>query len=76
MSYLTAEKCDNLKDDRAIDYGEEAIPERDPAYRRPTGTLCDPETVEYISLEERRHLTRRLEQLGMRPAKAVFLAAL
>jgi hypothetical protein len=76
MRYWATEKFDNLEDEPIVDYSEEAIPERDPAYRRPAGTLCDPETIEYVSREERHALARRLEQLGMSPAKVAFVASL
>jgi hypothetical protein len=76
MRYWTEEKLDTLEDDPITDYSEEAIPERDPAYRRLAGTLCDPETAEYMCLEERRALARRLEELGMRPAKVAFVTSL
>jgi hypothetical protein len=58
------------------DYSEEAIPERDPAYRLPAGTLSETKTVEYISQAERQALIRCLEQLGMSPARAALVASL
>jgi hypothetical protein len=59
-----------------IDYSEEAIPERDPAYRLPGGTLYETQTVEYISAAKRLALIRSLEQLGMSPARAAMVASL
>jgi hypothetical protein len=76
MTYGATEKYEYLQDDQIADYSEEAVPERDPAYRRPAGTLCDPETAEYVPLEERRALAQRLEELGMSPAKVAFVARL
>jgi hypothetical protein len=76
MRYCAAGKYDNRADDPIADYSEEAIPERDPSHRRPAGTLCDPETVDYVPLEERRALARRLEELGMSPARVAFVVSL
>src|SRR5262249_39311925 len=47
------------------DYSEEAIPERDPAYRLPAGTDYGTKTVDYMPAAERRALARCLEELGM-----------
>jgi hypothetical protein len=58
------------------DYSEEAIPERDPAYRLPVGTGCEQATVEALSAEVRRDLARRLQELGMSRARAVVVASL
>jgi hypothetical protein len=58
------------------DYSEEAIPERDPAYRLPDGTISDTNTVEYLPAEQRLSLARCLEQLGMPRARAEFIANL
>jgi hypothetical protein len=63
-------------DDPPADYSEEAIPERDPAYRLPAGTDCDEPTVEAISAEMRREMAIRLQQLGMSRARAAVLASL
>jgi hypothetical protein len=60
----------------SIDYSEEAIPERDPAYRLTAGTSCETETIEHLPAAERRALARRLEQLGMSPARALLVATL
>ena len=76
MRYCSAENYENLEDNPITDHSEEAISERDPAYRRLAGTLCDPETAEYASPEERRALARCLEELGMSPAKVAFVARL
>jgi hypothetical protein len=59
-----------------IDYSEEAIPERDPAYRLPDVTLADSQTLEYLPPSERLALARCLEELGMSPARAAFVASL
>ena len=56
------------------DSSEEAIPERDPAYRLTDGTPCETQTVEHLPAPERRALARRLEQLGMSRARATILA--
>ena len=61
---------------KGIDYSEEALPERDPAYRLPDGTLSDGQTVEEMPSHVRQELARRLEQLGMNPAKAAMVASL
>ena len=58
------------------DYSEEAIPERDPAYRLSDGTFDDSQTVEQLPAAERLALARRLEELGMSPARAAFAAGL
>jgi hypothetical protein len=59
-----------------IDYSEEAIPERDPAYRLSDGTLHEEQTLEYLPAAERLALARCLEQLGMSPARAALVASL
>jgi hypothetical protein len=58
------------------DYSEEAIPERDPAYRLQDGTLKETHTVEYLPAAERIALARQLEQLGMSAARAAVVANL
>jgi hypothetical protein len=58
------------------DYSEEAIPERDPAYRTLDGTLCEEQTVEVMPEDVRLALARCLEQLGMSAAKAALVATL
>jgi hypothetical protein len=58
------------------DYSEEAIPERDPAYRLPDGTDYAEPTVEAVSAEERLDLARCLERLGMSPSRAAIVARL
>ena len=58
------------------DYSEEAIPERDPAYRLCDGTLSESQTVEYLPAAERLALARRLEQLGMSRARATIVSRL
>ena len=58
------------------DYSEEAIPERDPAYRLSAGTSCDTQTVEHLPAAERLALARCLEQLGMSHARAQLMASL
>jgi hypothetical protein len=60
----------------ATDYSEEAIPERDPAYQLPAGTLHESQTVEYLPAAERLALARCLEQLGMNPTRAAMVASL
>jgi hypothetical protein len=76
MRYREEEKPDTFEVEPITDYSEEAIAERDPAYRLPAATLCDVETVEYLPLEERRVLARRLEELGMSPGRVAFVASL
>src|SRR5438045_9529530 len=61
---------------RAVDYSEEAIPERDPAYRPLDDTLYKGQTVEVVPAEVRPALARRLEQLGMNSARAAMVARL
>jgi hypothetical protein len=63
-------------DSACRDYSEEAIPERDPAYRLPVGMSYEQATVEAVSAEVRRDLERRLQELGMSRAKATFVASL
>jgi hypothetical protein len=57
------------------DYSEEAIPERDPAYRLSAGPEYEQATVEFLSAEVRRDLARRLQEMGMSRAKAVVVAS-
>jgi hypothetical protein len=59
-----------------IDYSEEAIPERDPAYQLPHGTSYEAQTVEILTAAERCALARSLEQLGMSAARAAMVANL
>jgi hypothetical protein len=59
-----------------IDYSEEAIPERDPAYRLPDGTLHQTRTVEHVPAAVRRDLVRRLKELGMSAVRAAMVASL
>ena len=67
----------NSNDQRTCtDYSEEAIPERDPAYRLPKGTLNETRTVEYVTPSERLALARCLEQFGMSTATAAMVASL
>jgi uncharacterized Ntn-hydrolase superfamily protein len=63
-------------EDSAIDYSEEAIPERDPSYRLQDDTLYKAQTVEVIPAEVRLELARALEQLGMSSARAAMVASL
>jgi hypothetical protein len=58
------------------DYSEEAIPERDPAYRLPDAAPYETQTVEHLPAAERRVLARCLEQFGMNRARATIIAAL
>ena len=58
------------------DYSEEAIPERDPGYRLADGTREDGQTVDHLPAAERLALARRLEELGMSPARAALAASL
>jgi hypothetical protein len=58
------------------DYSEEAIPERDPGYRTPGGTLHEDQTVDAVPADVRHALRRALEQLGMSPARAAAVASL
>lgn len=60
----------------SIDYSDEAIPERDPAYRLPDHTLHETQTVEAVPTEVRLMLARRLEELGMDPARAALVVTL
>src|SRR5258708_911374 len=53
-----------------IDYSEEAIPERDPAFDLVDLSPCDTLTIEIVPIEVRRALARRLEELGMKAARA------
>ena len=62
--------------EHACDYSEEAIPERDPAYRLSGGTDYEEPTVEALSREVRQDLARRLQQLGMSRARATVVATL
>lgn len=57
-------------------YSEEAIPERDPAYRLSDGTCDDTQTVEHLPAAERLALARSLEHLGMSRARAAFVVSL
>jgi hypothetical protein len=67
----------NSKDQRTCtDYSEEAIPERDPAYRLPDGTVYETQTVEVMPAAARLALARCLEQLGMSASRAAMVASL
>jgi hypothetical protein len=66
----------NSDNDGAVDYSEEAIPERDPAYRPLDDTLYKVQTVEIVPAEVRLALARSLEQLGMNSARAAMVARL
>jgi hypothetical protein len=59
-----------------LDYSEEAIPERDPAYRLLDDTICETPTIEAVPADVRLALARRLEQLGMSSARAAMVASL
>ena len=59
-----------------IDYSEEAIPERDPAFDLVDLSPCDTMTIEIVPIEIRRALARRLEELGMKPERAALVASL
>jgi len=72
MRYQKEEELDAL----CTDYSEEAIPERDPAYRLADGTRYETKTIEYIPAFERIALARYLEKLGMSPARAAFVVNL
>jgi hypothetical protein len=61
---------------RRTDYAEEAIPERDPAYRALDGTLYEEQTVESMPADVRLALARSLEQFGMSAARALLVASL
>lgn len=61
---------------RLSDYSEEAIPERDPAYRTSAGTLHEEQTVDELPAAMRRHLARRLQELGMSATRAALVASL
>jgi hypothetical protein len=58
------------------DYSEEAIAERDPAFRPMDGTLSEAQTVDVVPADVRLALARSLEQLGMTPARAALVASL
>ena len=58
------------------DYSEEAIPERDPAYRLPNDSQNQEPTMDIVSTETRLELARCLQQMGMSRAKASALASL
>jgi hypothetical protein len=72
MTYFAEQKDERV----CTDYSEEAIPERDPAYRLPDGTCCETQTVVHLPAAERLALARCLEQLGMSHARALLLANL
>jgi hypothetical protein len=67
----------NSKGERSsTDYSEEAISERDPAYRTLDGTLYDTQTIDDMRSDERLALARCLEQLGMSAVRAALVANL
>src|ERR1700682_823720 len=59
-----------------IDYSEEAIPERDPAFDLGDLSPCDTLTIEIVPIQVRRALASRLEELGMKPTRAALVASL
>jgi len=58
------------------DYSEEAIPERDPAYRGFEGTLHQEQTVDDVPAEVRRARARQLERFCMSAARAAMVTNL
>jgi hypothetical protein len=82
MKYHETEKWDTRLpspsngESSCADYSQEAIPERDPAYRTPDGTLYEGQTVEVIPADLRLTLARCLEHFGMSAARAAVLATL
>jgi hypothetical protein len=77
LPFAGARLLPNADDEQTCtDYSEEAIPERDPAYCLPDGTLNDTQTAEYLPAAERRALARYLEQLGMSATMAAMVANL
>ena len=60
----------------STDYSEEAIPERDPAYRTVDGTLYEEQTIDEMPADVRRALARCLEQLGMSRSRAALVVSL
>jgi hypothetical protein len=58
------------------DYSEEAIQERDPAYRLPVGTRYEGQTVEVMPADVRLALARCLQQFGMSASRAAVIATL
>jgi hypothetical protein len=63
-------------DENRTDYSEEAIAERDPAYRLSAGTLHETQTVVYLPPAERRDLARSLKEFGMSAIRAALMASL
>ena len=82
MEYVYTEKCDILRTWELLpsadgqDYSEEAIPERDPACRLNGGTWNEEATIEFVPMEARLDMARRLQQLGMSPTRAAIVASL
>ena len=86
MEYVYAKKYDALRTWGEFeaqlttadlqDYSEEAIPERDPAYRLPVATWYEEETIEVVTAEKRLDMARRLQLLGMSRARAAAVASL
>jgi hypothetical protein len=67
----------NLTDrESCTDYSEEAIPERDPAYRLGHGTHSETQTIEHLPAARRLALARCLEELGMSAFRAALMASL
>jgi hypothetical protein len=66
----------NEQNRTSIDYSEEAIPERDPAYRMGSGTLHEEQTVDDMPAEMRLALARRLVELGMSATRAAMVTSL
>jgi hypothetical protein len=60
----------------SVDYSEEAIPERDPAYRLPGGTVPEEQTVDAMPPHLRAGLARQLMQLGMSEARAMAVVSM
>jgi hypothetical protein len=76
LSAVERRLSNSRRDSTSNDYSEEAIPERDPAYRLPPGTDNEEATIAAVSAEVRLDLARRLEQLGMSRARAAAVASL
>ena len=73
---LGVPSADDQRTRTCTDYSEEAIPERDPAYQLPRGTLYETQTVEFMPQAKRLALVQRLMQFGMSASRAALVASL
>jgi hypothetical protein len=76
MILVNADKDVKAGERASADYSEEAIPERDPAFRTLDGTLHEEQTVDELPAAVRLDLARRLQEIGMSATRAAMVVSL